>query len=190
MSGVRLRPYIESHAWSVFEAARESVIEVHPWLPWCHPNYQVSEAQDWIRGRIRDFESRSQFQFAIESHEGAYLGGCGLNQINSLHQFANLGYWVRTSQARHGVATQAVRLLAQWAFSHTGLVRLEILTAVGNAASQRVAEKAGAIREGVLRKRLHVHATWHDAVLFSITRDTGSAAFYGADAVKPSDSSE
>jgi RimJ/RimL family protein N-acetyltransferase len=176
MSRVQLRPYTEPHASSVVEAAHESVVEVHPWLPWCHPNYQLSEAQDWIRGQIDEFASGSAFQFAIESSGGAYLGGCGLNQINSLHQFANLGYWVRSSQVGQGVATQAVRLLARWAFSHTPLVRLEIVTAVGNKASQRVAKKAGAVREGLLHKRLQIHGVWHDAILFSITRGSEPAA--------------
>ena len=176
MSRVHLRPYTESHASSLLEAARESVVEVHPWLPWCHPHYQLSEAQDWIRTQSSAFANGSEFQFVIESSEGAYLGGCGLNQINSLHEFANLGYWVRSTQVRRGVATAAVQLLAQWAFSHTGLVRLEIVTAVNNRASQRVAERAGAVREGLLRKRLQVHGVWHDAILFSITRDAGPAA--------------
>jgi len=40
--------------------------------------------------------------------------------------------------------------------------------AVGNAASIRVAEKIGGVREGVLRSRLLLHGEFHDAVLFSV----------------------
>ena len=170
MSHVRLRAYTEAHAQSLFEAARESVAEVYRWLPWCHASYELSEAQAWIVGEQEQFEKRSSFQFAIESDQGLYLGGCGLNQINELHRFANLGYWIRSSRTRQGHASEAVRLLADWAFSNTELVRLEIVAAVGNRASQRVAEKAGAVREGVLRSRLQLHGVWHDAVVFSITR--------------------
>src|SRR5262245_20936355 len=170
MSQVRLRAYTQAHAQSLFEAARESVGEVHRWLPWCHANYALSEAQNWIAGEQEQLDRRSSFQFAIESDQGLYLGGCGLNQINELHRFANLGYWIRSSRTRQGHASQAVRLLAEWAFSNTELVRLEIVAAVGNRASQRVAAKAGAVREGVLRKRLRIHGVSHDAVVFSITR--------------------
>ena len=46
--------------------------------------------------------------------------------------------------------------------------RLEILAAVDNIASQRVAEKAGAIREGIMRNRLVIHGKLYDAVMFSL----------------------
>ncbi len=176
MSPVRLRPYTEAHAASLVEAARESVAEVGRWLPWCHAGYQLSEARDWIRGERELFEKRTSFQFAIESDAGLFLGGCGLNQLNPLHRFANLGYWIRSSLTGHGHASQAVRLLSAWAFENTELVRLEIVAAVGNRASQRVAEKAGAVREGVLRDRLQIHGVWHDAAVFSITREAPEGA--------------
>jgi RimJ/RimL family protein N-acetyltransferase len=175
MSSVRIRPYAEEHVPRLFEAARESVAEVGRWLPWCHADYQLSEARDWVLGEREQFEKRTSFSFAIESEAGRFLGGCGLNQLNPLHQLANLGYWVRSSELGRGHASQAVRLLSAWAFANTELVRLEIVAAVGNGASQRVAEKAGAVREGVLRKRLQIHGVSHDAVVFSITRDAPHA---------------
>ncbi len=72
---------------------------------------------------------------------------------------------------RRGVATTAVRAIRDWAFDRTNLIRLEILIAAGNVASHRVAERAGAIREGVLQRRLVLHEIAHDATMFSITRD-------------------
>ena len=75
----------------------------------------------------------------------AYLGGCGLNQIDHANGRANLGYWVRSSAVGRGVATAAVQLVRQWGFEQTSLLRLEVVIAVGNLASHRVAEKAGAI---------------------------------------------
>ena len=72
--------------------------------------------------------------------------------------------------ARRGVATEAVRQVADFAFGNTDLVRLEIVCAVGNDASQRVAERAGAVREGVLRHRLLLHGQPVDAVMYSVVR--------------------
>lgn len=83
----------------------------------------------------------------------------------------NLGYWVRTSRTRSGVASAATRLIARFGFLSLGLQRLEIVVAVGNQASERVAEKAGATREGVLRKRLLIHGQPHDAVLYSLVAE-------------------
>jgi len=80
----------------------------------------------------------------------------------------NLGYWVRTTAAGRGIATQAARLMARFAFEQVGLHRVEIVAAIPNIASQRVAEKTGAVREGVLRNRLLIRGVSQDAMLFSL----------------------
>src|SRR5262249_18704500 len=95
----------------------------------------------------------------------------GLNQLDGLNRRANLGYWVRSTATRRGVATAAVRALRDWAFESTDLMRLEILVARENVASHHVAERVGAIREGVLRRRLLLHGHLPDAPMFSVTRD-------------------
>ena len=84
----------------------------------------------------------------------------------------NLGYWVRTSAAGRGAATRATRLAARFGFEQLGLHRIEIVAAIDNIGSQRVAEKAGAVREGVLRKRLLIRGKSQDAVLYSLIRET------------------
>jgi ribosomal-protein-serine acetyltransferase len=47
---------------------------------------------------------------------------------------------------------------------------LEIVVSTVNIASLRVAEKAGAVREGTLQSRLLLHGVTHDAVVFSFVR--------------------
>lgn len=170
MSGVRIRPYLVDDAPDVWAAVRESMAELQPWAPWCHPAYAIDETRLWLAEQVRAFQTRTAFTFAITSDDGAYLGGCGVNQIDSLNQRANLGYWVRTSATKRGVATTAARLLRDWAFANTDVVRLEVLVAVGNSASRTVAERAGAAYEGTLRSRLIVHGTRHDAVMYAFIR--------------------
>jgi RimJ/RimL family protein N-acetyltransferase len=68
-----------------------------------------------------------------------------------------------------GVCTRALRLLAGWAFQELDLRRLELVTDPDNLASQRVAEKAGFRREGVLRAYLiDRDGSFRDAVMFSL----------------------
>jgi RimJ/RimL family protein N-acetyltransferase len=62
----------------------------------------------------------------------------------------------------------AQRQVAEFAFANTDPVRLEILCAVGNDPSQRVAERAGAVREGVLRHRLLLHGQPVDAFMYGL----------------------
>ena len=66
--------------------------------------------------------------------------------------------------------------MAQWAFQNTDLIRLEIVVAEDNHASLRVAEKVGAVREGVLRQRLRIQDTFQDSVMFSILKADVSRA--------------
>jgi RimJ/RimL family protein N-acetyltransferase len=167
---VTIRRYAMDDAAALAEAARESVADVRPWLPWCHATYSEDEARVWLAVQVPAFEAGTAFEFAIVSTDGRYLGGCGLNQIDTLNQRANLGYWVRSTAARRGVATAAVAALRDWAFAHTDLVRLEIVVALGNVASHRVAEKSGALREGTLRRRLLVQGVVRDAAMFSLVR--------------------
>lgn len=167
---ILIRPYVVADAPALFEAARESVAEVNLFLPWCHAGYGLEDAQTWIQTQVEGFAKQTQFSFLIEDETARFLGGCGLNQINELHHMANLGYWVRTSAAGQGVAPQAVQAVAEWAFANTQLQRLEIVVAVDNIRSQRVAEKAGATREGILRSRLCYRDRYHDAVMYSIVR--------------------
>jgi ribosomal-protein-serine acetyltransferase len=154
----------------VAEAVRESINELQPWMPWCHPGYSIEESRSWLQVQVPAFDEGVAFEFAIVSADGHYLGGCGLNQIDRINKRANLGYWVRSSATRRGVATAAVRAIRDWAFDHTDLIRLEIVIVVGNLASHGVAEKAGAVREGTLHRRLVLHGTVHDATMFSLTR--------------------
>ena len=167
----RIRPYQPDDAEALWQAVQESVAEVQPWLSWCHPAYSKAAAEEWATRQARLAAAGSrELAFAIVGPDGRFLGGCGVNQINEVHRFGNLGYWVRTSATGHGVASEAVRQTAEHVFRHTDLVRLEIVCAVDNLRSPRVAARAGALREGVLRSRLELHGRWVDAVMFSLVR--------------------
>lgn len=166
---ILIRPYREEDASALYEAVRESVAEVSLWLPWCHQNYSIEESREFIGSRELASQGGEWYSFGIfEKHDGAFLGGVGINFINRVHQMANLGYWVRTSATGRGIATMATRLVARFGFEDLGLHRIEIVAATGNIPSQRVAERAGAKREGVLRKRLLIRGESLDAVLFSL----------------------
>jgi ribosomal-protein-serine acetyltransferase len=156
---------------ALFDAATESIDRMYPWLPWCHPGYTIEESRGWLAEQVVAFETHEAYSFGVIGRDGAYLGGCGLNRIDSVNRRANLGYWVRSSAVGRGIASRAVKLIRDWAFSNTDLIRLEIVVAADNIASLRVAEKVGALREGILRRRIFLHGVAHDAVLFAFTRE-------------------
>jgi ribosomal-protein-serine acetyltransferase len=170
MSEIVLRVPEPMDAPAIFEAVRESVAQVSPWMDWCNPDYSLEDAAEWVSSSAASRHRGEAFEFIICAGGGRLLGCCGLNQIDRHNRSANLGYWVRTSATGNGVATAAVRSLAEWGFQNTDLERLEIMPDVENLRSQRVAIAAGARREGLLVSRLFVRGTFRDAVMHSIVR--------------------
>ncbi|HEX8140603.1 MAG TPA: GNAT family protein [Pyrinomonadaceae bacterium] len=169
---ILLRPYGAQDIDALYEAVRESLAELSPWMPWAHAGYTKDESRAFIMSRDEARAKEEEYGFGIfDAQTLAYLGGIGINHIVREYRYANLGYWVRTASAGRGVASGAARLLARFGLEELGLERLEIVAAVSNLASRRAAEKAGAVFEGILRKRLWLHDQPHDAALYSLVAE-------------------
>ena len=166
---VLCRPFKVEDVAPVYEAVRESLKDLSKWMTWGHPDYSIQDTLSFISRSAEEWVHGTQYSFAIMDPEnGGFLGSVGLSAINKVHQCANLGYWVRSARTRFGIATAATRTVANFGLSSLGLQRLELLVPTGNKASLRVAEKAGAKWEGVLRKRLCLNGVSHDAAVYSL----------------------
>jgi len=156
---------------TIFDAVRQSMPELSRWLPWCHADYSRAETQEFLNQRGTAYRDLGEHAFAIlDLKTGRFLGASGVNQLDRNGRRANLGYWLRTDATGNGYATEATLMVARWAFHALQLERIEIVAAIDNVASQRVAIRVGAIREGIARKRLRKGDLQHDAVLFSLIR--------------------
>jgi len=90
-----------------------------------------------------------------------------LHVYDTQNDVASIGYWVNTPQTGKGFCTQAVRLLVENTMKALNLIRIEIIVAVDNIASQKVAEKAGAQFEAVLKNRIRLRGLAVDANMFA-----------------------
>jgi RimJ/RimL family protein N-acetyltransferase len=170
--GFTLRRYCQADAEPIYQAVRESISEISPWMPWCHTGYSLNDSKTWTASCDETWAKGKEYNFVIISNnDGQPLGVCGLNHIDNENRIANVGYWVRTARTRQGVATSAALLLARFGFNSLKLNRLEIVVATDNRPSQRVAEKVGAKLEGILRKRLIVRKKVYDAYMYSLIRE-------------------
>jgi RimJ/RimL family protein N-acetyltransferase len=172
---VRFRRSEMADATGILDAVRSSVPELEVWMPWAHAGYSLEDCTTWLELCCDGWEKATQYSFvAVDVITGEVLADCSISQINRMYGFANLGYWVRSTATRQGIGSALARRVARFGVEEIRLNRLEILTAVDNVASQRVAEKAGATREGVLRSRLILREQVIDAAVFSLTaRDFG-----------------
>jgi RimJ/RimL family protein N-acetyltransferase len=111
--------------------------------------------------------STEESAFAIlDSTDGELLGGIGARAGGEA--VVEIGYWVKADARGRGVATRALALIARFAFADLGAARVQLTTEPDNLPSQRVAEKAGFTREGVLRSFLNFKGRRRDAVMFSL----------------------
>jgi ribosomal-protein-serine acetyltransferase len=166
---ILLRAFRVDDAEAIYEAVCQSKAELARWLPWCHAEYGRDDTLEFLNHRGEAFGKDQEYAFAIFARAGGqFVGATGINQIDRATRRANLGYWLRSSVTGQGIATQATLLVARWAFAELDLERIEIVAATGNVASQRVAFRAGATREGIARRRLRIGDEQHDAVVFSL----------------------
>ncbi|GAA2206459.1 hypothetical protein GCM10009850_019170 [Nonomuraea monospora] len=91
---------------------------------------------------------------AEELATGRFALNVDLRDVNWNSRSAEVGYMTAPWARGNGYAGEAVREIARWLFEQHGFARLQLRAAPANTASQRVAEKAGFVREGVARASL------------------------------------
>lgn len=173
-----LQPYEFGWEFNLYNAIRESLPELNPWMSWATEAYTLQTARNFIAITRAEWTRGTLYSFAITHAEtGEFLGGCGLSHFHPVYKFCNLGYWVRTAKHGQGIAGRAAQLAAKFAFERAGSIRAEIVIAKDNLTSQRVAEKIGAHYEGILLNRMTVREQIHDAHMYSLLpADFGLAA--------------
>ncbi|MFL5781940.1 MAG: GNAT family N-acetyltransferase [Thermoleophilaceae bacterium] len=131
--------------------------------------YTREDAEEFLAQREVRLAQGEALTLAIASAASDEpLGSIALKVTSPENARGELGYLVFPAARGRGLGPRAVRLLARHAFEEAGLQRVEILTATGNAASQRVAEKAGFTREGLLRSYFDGRGQRDDMVIWSL----------------------
>lgn len=162
-----LRPFRLNDSTQLYEAVRESLKDLKPWMSWATDQYTEMTAREYIAIARARWDEHTFYAFAI-THAEEILGACTLSSIHPVYHFCNLGYWVRSSCRGRGIAGWAAKLAARFAFEELGLIRVEVVIAVNNHASLRVAEKIGAHDEGILLNRMVVGRSVHNAHMYSL----------------------
>lgn len=167
--GLCIRPFEARDVLAFVEAARESVGTVGAWMPWCRADYAEEDACAWFAVCADNLHAGEAYDLGIFSADGNTLyGGIAINQINRKHNFGTIGYWVRQSRQRQGIAMRALKLITAFGFGQLKLTRLEIIVAEANAPSRSLALKAGASFECIARNRLVISGKPIAAVVYSL----------------------
>ncbi len=139
------------------------------WLSAPQP-YTVEDARRWCTQTAHTLHQLGDgINWTIADREtGRFIGGIGVKETNWARACTEVGYAVGGWARGHGYATEATRAVAEWVLRDLRFQRLELFAAVDNAASCRVAEKAGFVREGVARNAGITPAGLQDMVMFAM----------------------
>jgi RimJ/RimL family protein N-acetyltransferase len=152
-------------------AAIDGDPEIASWLDQVPQPYGLDDAYQYIAACRRGWDEGTLANFAVvDAAAGRLLGSLGIRLADLPPGVAEAGYWVAREARGRGVATRALRLAARWILEQGEVERLQLRADALNVPSQRVAEKAGFRREGVLRS-LHYNPRLGrrvDFVMFSL----------------------
>jgi len=112
--------------------------------------YTEEDAREYLARTKQGWTEGTSSNFAIVG-DGSPVGSLGVHWIDPEQGVAEVGYWVAPEARGRGVCTTAVKLATRWIFEHDDMERVQLRADEDNPASNRVAEKAGFKREGVLR---------------------------------------
>jgi ribosomal-protein-alanine N-acetyltransferase len=161
-----LRPWAETELPLLERASTDEYVAKIEHLP---VPFSAAAGRDWIAAQHGLLEGGRGWSFAVvERESGAAIGGVGI-VFRHAPGVAESGYWVIAERRNRGVAERATRLLCAWALtSAAGIERVEATVEPWNGASQRVLEKVGFVREGLLRSYASWQGSRQDVLIYSL----------------------
>jgi RimJ/RimL family protein N-acetyltransferase len=161
----RLRPWRDDDVPDIAEACRDPEIARWTTVP---EDYSEADARAFLLYRYDALLAGTTAPFAVVSETDQVLGSIALMRLDWDHARAESGYWLAHWGRGQGHATRALGLICHWGFTALALERVELFAATGNAASQRVAERAGFVREAVLRAYMAGKDAQQDMVAYGL----------------------
>jgi RimJ/RimL family protein N-acetyltransferase len=165
---IRLRFRTDADVPAIVEACKD------PEIPrWTRVPYDYDEETARAFGGRADAdqrEGRGLHLLVVDPEDDRLLGSVGIVAIDWEESHCDIGYWAVAAERGRGVIPRAVRLLCRWIFDSLPIERISISAEPENAASRRVAEKAGFTYEGVLRSWFVNKGTRRDAASYSLLR--------------------
>lgn len=160
---IRLRPLERKHLSKCVEWLNDP--EVTENLALSEPVSMEGE-QRWFDDLLRDNSTRV---YAIETVEGEHIGNVGLHEIDLHNRKTELGIVIgEKSLWGKGYGTEAVLLALKLAFEGMNLNRVYLRTFVNNERAQKCYERAGFVKEGILREDHFKNGEYIDCLVYSV----------------------
>jgi RimJ/RimL family protein N-acetyltransferase len=117
----------------------------------------------------KQFDGKSEATwFFIQKKDGTKIGYIEPFKVGDNY---GIGYTLVPSERAKGYGSEAIQIMVDYLFLHKNIVRIQAETHPENIASQRVLEKAGFRKEGIIRKSFFSRGVWRDTAMFSVLRE-------------------
>lgn len=129
------------------------------------------DARLLIKDWVRRLDPNVFLRWAIVHREsGKVVGSIGLHTFIVAYKKAAVGYDLNPNYQHKGYMQEALQMIMRYFFEDLGYHRLEAIIVTENKASIHVAERAGFIREGLMRQWMYNsdYETYYDAYLFAL----------------------
>lgn len=144
--------------------------QVTRFLPF-HAHQSKAETEAGLRRYLDLYERGQVSPWGIEEREsGRLIGTIGYTGWNPGHGRAELFYYIAREAWGKGLTAEAARAVIQFGFDRMELNRVEATVNPANLASQRVMEKLGMTREGLLRESYKIKGAYLDHLIYSVLR--------------------
>jgi RimJ/RimL family protein N-acetyltransferase len=145
---IRLEPLSQAHAADFIELIKDSDVKRFTLIP---GGADGGFVRNWLGRYESGWLDGSRAGFCIRGADDAFYGFAAIVHLDLDTREGEIGYMVAPAARGRGASARAVELLTRWGFDELDLERLELRIDVQNVVSERVAERAGYRREGVLR---------------------------------------
>jgi [ribosomal protein S5]-alanine N-acetyltransferase len=166
---VLLREFTGADVGLVQSVARDPLIPLITTVP---VSGTAADARAFIARQHDRLATGAGYSFAIaDAAAGEAAGQIGLYLRDLPEGRADIGYWVAPQFRRRGYVSAALAVIARWGLSLDGVHRLQLHVEPWNEGSWRAAERAGFVREGLLRSWQRVGAGRRDMYVYSLLRE-------------------
>ena len=162
-----LRPFAMEDAEAMFRNWASDPL-VTEYLTW-EPHRTVEDTRGIISLWISEYEKGDAFNWAIElKGESEPIGSIGVVSVDDRVDAAEIGYCLGRAYWGKGMMPEALCTVVDYLFDEVGARRISARHDARNPKSGLVMEKAGMMKEGVLRRAGKSNAGICDLVYYSI----------------------
>ncbi len=131
----------------------------------------ITAQRDWIQAQARGIGEGDVFRFIIETFDGTVVGSLNTHSVNRRNGTFMYGVSIGTEHRKRGYASDAMRIVIRYFFNERGYQKVNADVFAFNEPSMRLHERFGFTLEGRLRRMIFTNGTYHDELIYGMTRE-------------------